>query len=48
MTVSLLKDCAPSFYQQLQQRARNLVDLNCASFSVKERERDAHGAGFGL
>ncbi|WP_186214656.1 hypothetical protein [Burkholderia gladioli] len=48
MTISLLKDCHPSFYQQLQQRARNLVDLNRESFDVKERERDAHGAGLGL
>ncbi|HIH2745031.1 TPA: hypothetical protein ACYLN4_000700 [Burkholderia lata] len=48
MTVSLLKDCHPSFYQQLQQRARNLVALNRESFDVKERERDAHSAGLAL
>lgn len=42
--ITLLKEEHPALYQQLQQRARNLVDMNRESLEVKERERDAQAA----
>lgn len=45
MTITLFKEEHPALYQQLQQRARNLVDLNRESLDVKERERDAPATG---